>query len=335
MTAIAGFSPVPRSSLRLLKRAWAFSPLLTLAGLACLALVPFFIVAGVMDPRIINGAPAWTKPLKFALSITIFSATFVWLLTFVDEVGPGERPSRRVRWIAGITGFALLVEMGLIAMQVARNTTSHFNAATLFDMAVFSIMGSLITGVSVCTLLLAIWLIRRRTLDPVFGWGLRLGVLLSVVGMMVAFLMTMPTASQLEAAQAGAGMPIIGAHSVGVADGGPGLPILGWSTVGGDLRVAHFFGLHAMQVVPLIGGLLTFTAARRRWTERGRLALVWTAGLGYLGLILLLTWQALRGQSIVAPDGLTLVVAGVLTAGVAAAVALITWRAGAVHDQKQ
>jgi hypothetical protein len=333
MTAAAAPSPALRSTADLLRRAWTFSPLLTLAGLACLALVPLFIVAGLADPRIINGAPAWTKPLKFALSITIFSATFIWLLTFVDrpdEPQPSAvaRPSRRVRWIAGVTGFALLVEMALISLQVLRNTGSHFNAATPFDLAVFSIMGSLITAVSVCTLILAIWLIRRRLLDSVFAWGLRLGVLLSVAGMMVAFLMTTPTAAQLEAARAGAGMAIIGAHSVGVDDGGPGLPILGWSTVGGDLRVPHFFGLHAMQVLPLIGGLLTLSAARRRWSDRGRLALVWTAGLGYLAMFLLLTWQALRGQSIVAPDGITLAAAALLILGLAAAVAVITRREG-------
>jgi hypothetical protein len=136
--------------------------------------------------------------------------------------------------------------------------------------------------------------------------------------MAVAFFMTTPTAEQLAAADAGEGMPIVGAHSVGVEDGGPGLPVVGWSTEGGDLRVPHFFGLHALQVLPLFGWLVsTFSP---RWLTPGRrVALVWTAGLSYLGLVGLLTWQALRGQSVVAPDALTLgalfafaVVAGVV-----------------------
>ncbi len=337
-TAVPALLPAPRSADGLLRRAWAFSPLLTLAGLASLALIPLFILAALVDPRTITGAPAWIKPLKFAISIAIFSATFVWLLTFVDRTDglsadrQSYRPSRRVRWIANLTGLALLVEIGLITMQVIRGTTSHFNASTPFDAAVFSIMGGMITAVSVCTLLLAIWLIRQRLPDRVFAWSLRLGVLLSFVGMMVAFLMTTPTAAQLEAAQAGAGMAVAGAHSVGVVDGGPGLPLLGWSTVGGDLRVPHFFGLHAMQVLPLIGGLLGLAWARRRLSERQRLALVWTAGLAYLGLIVLLTWQALRGQSIVAPDALTLTVFGLL-AGATALAASITLLASRLRPQ--
>jgi hypothetical protein len=290
---------------------------LTLAVLANLALIPIFLLAALVDPRLITGVPAWLKPLKFAISITIYSATFIWLLTFI------KGRARLVRLAAGITGASLLVEITLITLQVVRGTTSHFNVSTPFDAAVFSLMGSFIAVVSTCSLLLAIVLIRQRLPDPAFAWALRLGVLISFLGMAVAFLMTMPTEAQLEAAQAGAGMTQAGAHSVGVPDGGPGLPLLGWSTTGGDLRVAHFFGLHAMQVLPLVGGILALGWARRRLSNLQRLGLVWTAGLSYLGLVLLLTWQALRGQSIVAPDALTLAVLVALLGAVALVSSLI------------
>ena len=200
MTTVSTSFRTTRSANDLLRRAWAFSPLLTLAGLANLLLIPAFIVALLADPRVITGVPAWIKPLKFAISIAIFSATFLWLLTFV------QGHARLVKFAASITGLGLLVETALIVMQVLRGTTSHFNVSTPFDAVVFSLMGGFISAVSVCTLLLAILLIRQRLPDPVFAWSLRLGVLISFVGMTVAFLMTMPTGAQLEAAQAGAQM---------------------------------------------------------------------------------------------------------------------------------
>lgn len=131
-------------------------------------------------------------------------------------------------------------------------------------------------------------------------------MLISFVGMAVAFLMTSgPTPQQQARMEAGEPVIAIGAHAVGVEDGGPGLPFVGWSTEGGDLCAPHFVGLHGMQALPLVGWLLGWPAIRRRLSGGHRVVLVSLWGLGYLGLTLLLTWQALRGQSIIAPDGAT------------------------------
>ena len=117
--------------------------------------------------------------------------------------------------------------------------------------------------------------------------------------------MTTPTPPQMVLLEAGQHTDMIGAHTVGAPDGGPGLPLLGWSTTHGDLRIAHFVGLHGLQVIPLLG--LFLMLRREEWlTERHKLLLVGIGATGYLSLVALLAWQALRAQSIIAPDALTI-----------------------------
>lgn len=306
MSTRAGFDPRG-----LMRRAWALNPPLAFVGAAMGVTVAVALVGLVADPRVITGAPAWLKPMKFAVSIAVYCFTVLWLLTFVRG-----RP-RLVRAIGWVTAVGLAVEMALIVAQVVRGTTSHFNVGTAFDAAIWSAMGAIVVSVWVAGMLLAVLLVRQRLADPALAWSLRLGLVVAVVGMAVAFLMTSPTPEQLAAA---GGPRVAGAHSVGVADGGPGLPVTGWSTVAGDLRVAHFVGLHGLQVLPAVGYLLTVLPGRRLG-GRHRVALVWTVGLAYLGLVLLLAWQALRGQSVIAPDAITLAALAALGGG-AVAVAL-------------
>jgi hypothetical protein len=127
-------------------------------------------------------------------------------------------------------------------------------------------------------------------------------MIITIIGGFSGGLMTRPTATQLAAARAGQEMPVIGAHTVGAPDGGRGIPATGWSTRYGDLRIPHFVGLHALQVLPLIA-----FALRRRPLPGGprvRLSLI-TAG-SYFALFAILLVQALRGQSFLNPDALTI-----------------------------
>ena len=103
---------------------------------------------------------------------------------------------------------------------------------------------------------------------------------------------------------------VAGAHSVGVLDGGPGLPVVGWSTAGGDLRVGHFVGLHALQALPILAMLLTRFGTRLDRADQGPAA---AGGRRRVRrLTMLLTWQALRGQPLIRPDALTLTAWGLL-----------------------
>ena len=296
--------PLLPQTRRVIARGMATNRPLTIVVLLMLAVLAGTLVGLVIDPRVITGAPAWLKPAKFAVSISIYCATFVWLLGFVAG------RARLARLVAWVTAAALVIEMALIALQAFRGTTSHFNVSTPFDGAIWSVMGASIVCLWTASLVLAILLLRQRFADAAFAWSIRLGVFISLIGMGVAFFMTSPTSAQRQAASAGHGMPIAGAHSVGVPDGGPGLPVVGWSTVGGDLRVPHFVGLHALQLLPLLGWLTVRFGGRLR--PATRTALVCILGIFYVGLVGILTWQALRGQSVIAPDARTLLALGVL-----------------------
>lgn len=285
---------------------WAVHSPLTALGAAAAVLGLLCLAGLTLDPRLVTGAPVWLKPLKFSLSFLTYSWTLVWLLGLVQT---------RRRWAQGlgwVVTAGVLVELGAIVVQAARGTPSHFNQATPFDALVWSLMGQAVVALWCAHLgVTALLLFERITPAPV-SWALRLGLLLSLLGMTQGILMTFPSAAQQAVLHAGGHLNLIGAHTVGTADGGPGLPGLGWSTRGGDLRVGHFLGLHALQLLPLFALLL---GRVRGLHDAQRLRLVWTGAAVSFGLILLTTWQALRGEPLTAPQPATLAAAGLLLVG--------------------
>jgi hypothetical protein len=262
-------------------------------GMAALALGT--AVLAVADQRELVGAPLWFKPLKFSLSIMLYSAALAWMLSRL----PG-RGMRRAGWL--IVAGAVL-EMVIIVGQAARGVRSHFNDDSLFDAALYSIMGATIAVVWLATVAIALRFLRERSDDPVTTSAVRLGLLVGLAGMAVGFLLSAN-----------------GGHAVGVPDGGPGLFFVGWSTTGGDLRIGHFVGMHALQLLPLLAAGLA-AIGRGRLDETARVRVVQIAAAAYAGLVVLVTWQALRGQPLLAPDAVTLAALGALALGTAGALA--------------
>ncbi|POX39248.1 hypothetical protein C3486_19410 [Streptomyces sp. Ru73] len=256
----------------------------------------------VADDRVLVGAPVWLKPLKFSLSFVLYGLTLAWLL--------GRSPARsRTGWWAGTVVAATgTAEMAVIVGQAVRGRRSHFNLATPLDAALFQAMGATIVVLWLATLVIALLQFRRgRGADPAATWAVRLGVLIALAGLALGGLMLAPTPDQQAAAAHGV-RDVLGAHSVGVPDGGPGMPLTGWSTTGGDLRIPHFVGMHALQLLPLF--LLGLDVLGRRIPRlragRTRLGLVLVAAGFLTGLLALVTWQALRGQPLIRPDAATL-----------------------------
>ena len=283
------------------KQLWKASAPLTAAGLLMIGVLAATLVGLLADPRVVTGAPVWLKPAKFAVSIAVYTLTLAWIFSLLPD---WPRMRRVVGWTTAVT---LVLEVAIIAGQAFRGTTSHFNVGTVFDGALFTIMGLAILVQTLATVAVAVALWRTQLADRALGWALRLGVTITIVGASTGALMTQPTRAQLDAARAGARLTVAGAHTVGAPDGGPGLPGTGWSTAHGDLRVPHFLGLHAMQVLPVIAlGL-----ARRRVSDAVRVRLTVVGAGSYVGLFGILLAQALRGQSVAAPDAMTLALVGV------------------------
>ncbi len=279
----------------MLKQLWKSNAPLTFTGLLMLPALAIAVAGLLIDPRIITGAPVWLKPAKFAISIAIYVFTLAWAFTLI----PGWRKTRR--FVGWATAIAMVLEFAIIALQAYRGTSSHFNFSTPLNGVLFVIMGVAIVAQTFISIAVAVAFWRQRFEDPAMGWALRFGMTITIVGALSAGFMTHPTAAQLDGVHAGQGMPVMGAHTVGAPDGGPGIPGTGWSTEHGDLRVPHFIGLHALQILPLIA----FVMRRRRLGSDTRVRLTLTAAGSYFTLVVLLLIQALRGQPILRPDALT------------------------------
>lgn len=164
----------------------------------------------------------------------------------------------------------------------------HFIVATPFDATLWRAMSiSIITFWLVTAVGVGLLLFQKMP-DRIVAWSVRLGLLISLIGFAEGFLMPGPNAAQQAAQAAGQNLDLIGAHTVGDVDGGPGLTFLGWSAEHGDLRIGHFVGIHAVQVVPLLGFVLN--RQRERWLHEGHRMMVLVIGAAsYLGLVLLAT----------------------------------------------
>ncbi|MEU4999601.1 hypothetical protein [Streptomyces sp. NPDC021622] len=287
-------------------RSWHRPLVMFSASMVLLAAVS--AVGLVVDDRVLVGSPIWAKPFKFSVSLIAYGLSLAWMLSLLDR-------GRRAGWWAGtVVALTLLVEMVIITGQVVRGKRSHFNHQTPFDEALFNVMAVSIVTLWLATLGIAVLLLRARFADRASAWAMRCGITLALAGAAIGFRMTQPTPDQVRDSS------IVGAHSVGVPDGGPSMPLTGWSTTGGDLRIPHFFGMHALQVLPLL--LMGLLALAPRFTrladERVRLRLVLVAAGAYAAVFALLAWQALRGQPLIHPDGATLAATALIVAATAA-----------------
>ncbi|OUE21622.1 hypothetical protein BFL34_00980 [Clavibacter michiganensis] len=286
----------------------AVAALMAVVAAACL-------LGGLVDHRVVTGAPVWDKPAKFSLSILVYAVSWAWLIAHLPRF---RRPARVLGTVVAV---ALVVEQAVIVGAAAAGTTSHFNISSPLATTLWAVMAGSITVLYLCTFVTSLAVLRLRLPDPALTLGIRAGALIALVGIGLAYLMTSPTAAQLADFHG-----VAGAHTVGADDGGPGIPVLGWSTTAGDLRIPHFVGMHALQVLPVLALLLG--AAGRRIPalapDRVRVRLTAIAAVAYLAVIAIVTVQALRGEPVTAPSpGIAAATAVVAVAALVAAVAVV------------
>lgn len=259
-------------------------PLNATAALSLLGTLTVVLLYAV-DTREILGVSVWEKPLKFLISATVYATTFSWLYAFVDK------GKKLASLMGSLIAIMLVVELIAITGMASVGSTSHFNVSTPFNIAVWSVMATAISIVWVATFLLSAGLWNSGRMSADLRLAVRWAIGLGLAGMGIAFTMTPPQPHQtLPENWAG----VAGAHTVGAADGGPGLPFFGWSTEAGDLRVSHFFGLHALQVLPLVALLLSVLVA----SDRLRVATITGVATSYTLVVAFTYVQALLGQTI-------------------------------------
>lgn len=291
-------------------RKWHRPLVLTAVAMAALAVVA--AIGLVVDGRQLLDQSVWAKPFKFAVAFVIYSLTLAWMIPLLQR-------AKRTMWTLG-TLFAVTgtIDVGFIAVQAARGTYSHFNIDTdTFNVIGQQVFSSGVMALFGVNLLIAVMLLFQRVGDAALTWALRAGLMLAVLGMVVAIgiVAVASTGTRVVSDAYGNAVTLSGQHGVGVPDGG-GMPITNWSTVGGDLRVPHFIGLHSVQVFLLVAVLLAAWSGRVAWlrSARTRAQLVGVVIFGYTGLFAITAWQALRGQSLVHPDAATWTAAAAVAA---------------------
>lgn len=245
------------------------NPPLAITGWVHVGLLVGFLLLLPFDSRTITGINPWIKPIKFAISGCIFLWSIGWITYHLKG-----RP-RRVRVYSWLLSVAMLAEIIIIGLQATRGTTSHFNITSVLNLLLFNMMGLFITVMLIVVILVFIEFFGQQTsLSRPMLWGIRLGLFSLILASLEGFMM-------IE----------LMAHTVGVVDGGAGLPVVNWSTVAGDLRVAHFIGMHGLQVFPLTAYLISRLFASR--SVAVQTSLVLSAAVLYLLLMNFTLWQAL------------------------------------------
>jgi len=197
-------------------------------GLMTLALAITYFVS-LNDSRTIREVGIWAKPMKFMAATALFAWTTVWL---TDIAGDTVTRGSAFPWIAALLIITSLFEVVYITYQGSRGEASHYNTSDPVHARMFGLMGIAAVGLTASQAWLAweIWKLQDSWATPVAALGV-------VVGLLLTFVLATVSGFLLGGNQPPAGQ---------------GLPLRGWH-LHKDIRPSHFLGVHAQQLIPLLG----------------------------------------------------------------------------------
>ncbi len=254
----------PSAVRRFFRELDATDPVLSRLGWALLLAVPVFAALALFVPAGTAAVNPWIKPIKFSMSFSTFAST-VSLLLLALRIPKWQLTLAR-RTIAA----SVALEILSLAAQAWRSAY-HLSGQSLLDTSLAQMTNSMVmvnTGI-VCWMLALFCANRVRTeqIDWPMVSAIRYSIVIFLTGNGI-----------------GGYMLARGSHTVGVADGGPGLPFVNWSVIGGDLRIAHFIAIHAIQIVPLFAYILSQMSpvlpVKYRRMAAGALALAVSVAVG-------------------------------------------------------
>ena len=231
-------------------------------GLVCLLFsIACLILTRYTNTQVFN-VNAWYKPFKFAFSTFLFTWAMAWYCYYLPDFNV-----QRFNWtILLLLGF----EIFYIALQAGKGQLSHYNLSTPTYATLYSLMALAASIVTIYTAYVGFLFFKQDfpSLPQYYLWAIRLGIFIFVIFSFEGFAM----GSRLN-------------HSVGALNDNSNWFIVGWSKTFGDLRVAHFIGMHALQVLPLLSFYLL----------KSNKATVFVSILYFL-LALLTLGQAMKGK---------------------------------------
>lgn len=243
------------------------------AAWGVLALLPFSLVFALIDARVLDGSPVWHKPIKFQMSVGVYLLTLAMLVPWAGSRFRRGWVGRASVWTA--VGTAVF-EIVYITTMAGLGTRSHYNKDHLFGEIMYGVMGIAAVLLSLVPVVVVVAILCRRSDRPGFAvvrWGVAMGTAVTLMGALWVGNLLGPSPDHYPAY---------------ASDESARLPFVGWSTQSGDLRIAHFVGLHALQ------GMLLLSFFLARLPKRVAQAVLTLIAMGWLAVVVYLAHLALN-----------------------------------------